>query len=62
MNSNYENIVKATTTDLTNYDDYDAQTNTSDVELKKSKIFVNRTSRVRQTTSYWMKRILDKAI
>ena len=38
---------------------YDAQTNTSDVE--KIRNFVYRTSKVRQTTSNWVKRILNEA-
>jgi len=43
--SNFENTDKTMTTDLTHYD---AETNTSDVEK-----IVNRTSKVRQTTSNW---------
>ena len=41
MGSNYVNIVKTMTIDLLKniyYDDYDTQTNTSDVELKKKNL------------------------
>jgi len=46
-----------TVTSLTT--NYDAQTNTSDVE--KIRTFLYRTLKVRQTTSNWVKRILNEA-
>ena len=54
MSSNWVQTVKTMskqrllTYQTTNYDVYDAQTNISDVELKKYKIFAKRTSKVRQ--------------
>ena len=50
---------KTMTSDLTT--NYDAEANTSDVEIKKSRIVVNRTSKMQQTTSIWEKRILNEA-
>jgi len=39
---------------------YNAEKNTSDVE-KKSRIVINRTSKMTQTTCNWTKRILNEA-
>ena len=49
---------KTMTTDLKT--NYDAGTCTSDVE-NKTRIVVNRTSKMRQTTCDWIKRILNEA-
>ena len=50
---------KTMTTDLKT--SYDTETNTSDVEIKKSRIVVNRASIVRQTTCNWIKRRLRRS-
>jgi len=50
---------KTMTTDLKT--SYDIETNTSDVEIKKSRIVVNRASIVRQTTCNWIKRRLRRS-
>jgi len=47
-------VAKTMTTDLKT--NYDTHTNTSE-----SRIAVNRTLKMRQTTCNWIKRILDKA-
>jgi len=46
------------TTDLKT--NYDAETCTSDVEKKNTRIVVNRTSKRRQTTYDWIKRTLNE--
>ena len=56
VSSNYVNTGKTVTADLTT--NYNAETNTSLAE--KSRIFVNRTSKVELTTANWI-RILIKA-
>ena len=56
VSSNYVNTGKTVTADLTT--NYNAETNTSLAE--KSRIFVNRTSKVALTTANWI-RILIKA-